>query len=66
MICFCDGNWMILRWKTTGICNDMENHEKHMEMKEKHMEMREVLAIMVETVVEYGCEFVSRRLDTIC
>ena len=43
----------------------MENHEKHMEMKEKHMEMREVLAIMVETVVEYGCEFVSRRLDTI-
>ena len=44
----------------------MENHEKHMEMKEKHMEMREALAIMVETVVEYGCEFVSRRLDTIC
>ena len=23
MICFCDGDWMILRWKTTGICNDM-------------------------------------------
>lgn len=23
MICFCDGDWMILGWKTTGICNDM-------------------------------------------
>ncbi len=60
MICFCDGDWMILRWKTTGICNDMWKIMKNT------WKMKEVLAIMVETVVEYGCEFVSRRLDTIC